>query len=134
MEFLQDLFALIGRVLIGGVFLWGTFEKMRHWRSVVSYYKTKNIPLLKTILPIGIIMKIVGSLSLLFGWYTHVGALLLLIVALLALFKIHDFWAFNKREQAGQKLLFMKELSIIGGLFMILAFGSGNFSISQLLS
>lgn len=129
MEFLQDIFSLVGRVLISAMFLWAAYEKMKNWKATVDYMKTKHIPYLNIILPVGVALKIIGGLSVLLGWHAHIGALLLLIVAISACLKMHDFWRMHGEERNMEKLLFMKDVAVIGGLFMILALGAGNFGI-----
>ena len=129
MEILRDLFSLIGRVLISGMFLWASYEKIKHWNQTVNYLKTKNIPQLNIILPVGIALKIIGGLSVLLGWHAHLGALLLLVVALASLVKMHDWWKKHGPEREMEKLFFIKDVAIIGGLCMILALGAGHFGL-----
>lgn len=131
MEFLKDTFSLIGRVLISGMFLWAAYEKIKHWHQTVSYMKSKSIPSVNIILPVGIALKIIGGLSVLFGWHAHIGALLLLIVAIAAAIKMHDFWNRQGSERETEKILFLKDVAVIGGLFMILALGAGHFGVSR---
>jgi putative oxidoreductase len=131
MELLMDLFSLIGRVLISGMFLWSTYEKIKHWNQTVAYYKTKHIPQLSIILPVGIGMKLVGGFSVLFGWHAHIGALLLLIVTIASVIKMHEFWKVQGAEKELEKMLFAKDVAIIGGLFMILALGAGHFGLGM---
>lgn len=131
MEFLQDIFSLIGRVLISGVFLWAAYEKMRNWNATVAYYKTKNIPQLNIVLPVMVALKVIGGLSVLLGWHAHLGALLLLIVTIISVLKLHAFWEKSGPEKSMEKLFFLKELAIIGGLFMILALGAGHFGLGS---
>ena len=106
MEFLQDIFSLIGRVLISGMFLWAAYEKMKNWNATVTYMKTKNIPYLNIILPIGVALKIIGGLSVLLGWHAHIGALLLLIVAISACLKMHDFWRMQGEERNMEEYIY----------------------------
>lgn len=129
MEFLQDLFSLVGRVLISGMFLWAAYEKMKNWNATVTYLKTKNIPYLNIVLPVGVALKVIGGLSVLLGWHAHIGALLLLIVAISSCLKMHDFWRIQGEEKSMEKLLFIKDVAVIGGLFMILALGAGHFGV-----
>ncbi len=131
MEFLQDIFSLIGRVLISGVFLWAAYEKITHWNATVAYYKTKNVPQLNIVLPIMVALKVIGGLSVLLGWHAHIGALILLIVTILSVLKLHAFWEKTGSEMSMEKLFFLKEVAIIGGLFMILALGAGHFGLGS---
>ena len=103
---------------------------MKNWNATVSYMKTKNIPHLNIILPIVVALKIIGGLSVLLGWHAHIGALLLLLVAVSACLKMHDFWRLHGPERNMEKLFFMKDVAVIGGLFMILALGAGHFGVN----
>lgn len=129
MEFLRDIFSLIGRVLISGMFLWAAYEKIKHWNQTVSYMKSKNIPQLNIILPVGVALKIIGGLLVLVGWHAHIGALLLLIVTIASVLKMHDFWKRQGPEKEMEKMFFLKDVAVIGGLFMILALGAGHFGV-----
>ena len=129
MEFLQDIFTLIGRVLISGVFLWAAYEKITHWNQTLAYMKAKNVPQLNLILPVSVGLKIAGGLSVFLGWHAHLGALLLLIVTIPSLLYMHDWWKKQGAERQMEKLFFLKDVAIIGGVFMILALGAGHFGL-----
>lgn len=128
MEFLQDLFVLLGRVCIGAMFLWGAYEKVKHWNTTKEYMRMKNVPQLNIVLPVSVGLKIIGSLSILLGWHAHIGALLLLIVTIPSAIWLHPFWKIHGTEQNLERALFMKEVSIIGGLLLLLALGAGQWA------
>ncbi|MBU6383461.1 MAG: DoxX family protein [Verrucomicrobia bacterium] len=130
MEFLQDLFSLIGRVLISGMFLWAAYEKITHWDKTATYMRTKNIPYLNILLPVGLGIKIIGGLMVLLGWHAHVGALLLLILCIASVLRMHNWWKKQGAEREMEKLFFLKDVAVIGGLFMILALGAGHFGVN----
>lgn len=127
MEFLKDFFILLGRVFISGMFLWAAYEKIKHWQTTMSYMKSKGVPQVSIVLPASMALKILGALLVLFGWYAHIGALLLLIVTLPFTYWTHPFWKVQGNEQLLERASFMKELGIIGGLLLLLAMGSGHF-------
>lgn len=129
MEFLKDLFVLLGRLLISGMFLWGAYDKIKYWNSAATYMKSRKVPQVHLVLPITIALKIIGGLAVFFGWHAHIGALLLLIVAVPSVLKLHAFWNIHGDERNFEKILFTKEVAIIGGLLLILALGSGHFSV-----
>ena len=128
MEFLKDLFILLGRVCISGMFLWASYEKMRNWHATVAYMKAKHVPQVNIVLPVSLALKIIGGLSVLFGWYAHIGALFLLIVTVPPAIKLHSFWRAQGNEQSMEKALFMKDVAISGGILLLLALGAGGFS------
>jgi putative oxidoreductase len=128
MEFLQDLFVLIGRVLIAGVFLWSAYYKATHWQVSLAYMTSRHVPKPELLLPISIGLKVVGGLLVFFGWHAHIGALLLLINAIPSAYWHHSFWKMpHGPDHKLEKRLFMKEVAIIGGLFLVLALGAGHF-------
>ncbi len=131
MEFLKELFVLLGRLCISAMFLWTAFEKIRNWNTTVSYMRTKNIPQLNIVLPVSLALKIIGGLSVLVGWHAHIGALLLLIVTVPSAVKLHAFWTLQGNERNMEKALFMKEIAVIGGLLLLLALGAGQFGIGR---
>lgn len=130
MEFIRDIFSLIGRVCISSMFLLTCYEQFKHWGATVAYMKSKNVPQLNIILPVAMGMRVLGALMVLFGWHPHLGALMLLAITILSALYLHPFWKSHSSERLLDKALFMKELAIIGGLFMILALGAGHFGIS----
>lgn len=131
MEVIRDIFSLLGRVCISAMFLWACYEKIKHWGATVAYMKEKNVPKLNLVLPTSVGVKILGGLMILLGWHAHLGALLLLVVTIASALFLHPFWKEHGSDRALEKALFMKELAIIGGLFLILALGAGHFGISS---
>ena len=131
MEFLQDLFLLVGRALIAADFLWSAYTKATHWQTSLGYMRARNVPKPDIVLPASIVLKVLGGLLVLFGWHAHIGALLLLIAAIPSTFWHHAFWKMSHGpDHKLEKRIFMKEVAIIGGLFMVLALGAGHFGFS----
>ena len=50
---------------------------------------------------------------------------------LAATFLFHNYWAMPDAQQLVQKLMFLKNLAIAGGLLLIVAFGPGRWSIDK---
>lgn len=130
MELLQDLFVLLGRVCMGAMFIWGAYEKITHWQATESYMKSKHVPQLKIVLPAMIALELIGGFSALLGWHAHFGALLLLIAMAPSVVWFHPFWKANGLEKTEQRISFMKEVSIVGGLLLLLSIGAGHWAFS----
>lgn len=126
MEFVMDLFMLLGRICISGMFLWTAYEKIMHWNTTMTYMKTKHVPQVGIVMPVCVALQVIGGLSVLIGWHAHLGAVLLLIVALFSAAKLHAFWSYQGDVREVEKALFMKDVAIIGGLLLILAMGAGH--------
>lgn len=127
---MESLLILIGRVLLGGFFLWKAAEKVLHWHETNEALRRKKIPYVSYILPVSMVFLVLGGLSVVLGVYARFGALLLLIYMVAHIYKLHAFWSLNAgTERTLEKLMFMKDLAIVGGLFFVLAIGSGAFSV-----
>ncbi len=131
MDFLANLLILIGRVLISLLFLWSAVEKMRHWHQCTEKMKARGVPQVQVVMPVGLILSIIGGLSVLLGFWPRFGAILLLIFAIWTTYWTHRFWEIKEHEARKiEKLFFMKSLAIIGGLLIILAVGAGSFGFN----
>jgi len=64
-----------------------------------------------------------------FGFMTRSAALALAVFTLLASLIFHNFWAVPEAQKMVQNLMFMKNLSVIGGLLVLAAIGPGNWSL-----
>jgi len=87
------------------------------------------------LLPAAIAVELLGGLSLLLGFFSRYGALLLILFLLPATFIFHDFWNIPESEAMAlrmQMIMFMKNMAIMGGLSYIVSFGSGALSIDAM--
>jgi putative oxidoreductase len=119
----MDVIALIGRILLVLVFLGsGTTGHIGQRKGMAQYAASAGIPAAEPLVVLSGVMIIVGGLMVAFGVWGDVGALLLLLVFVLATaFLIHAFWRFaDPHQRMDQQVHFMKNLGLAGG--SILAF------------
>ena len=76
-----------------------------------------------------IVLELGGGLAIMFGFFTRWSALALAGFTLLASFIFHAYWSLPADQQMMQQLMFMKNISITGGLLVLAAFGAGAISI-----
>jgi len=77
----------------------------------------------------GIVLMIMGGLSVLIGYRAKLGALLLLVFLIPSTLTYYlDFSDVMKQQ------MFIRNIAIIGGLLMIVAHGSGRYSIKRMLA
>jgi putative oxidoreductase len=128
---LAGIITLIGRLLLASVFLLtALFSKIPNFHHVADQMAQEGVPFPKVMLVGAIIFLLAGSLSLIVGFKARIGALLLLIFTISGTYYFHHFWTFTEPELMQEQLKsFMKNLSIIGGLLMIIANGPGAFSV-----
>ena len=124
----ENFLILMGRILMGALFLWAGFAKVVHWSGSVQYMKSKNLP--SSLLPAAIALQILGGLSILLGFEARVGCLLLIVFIIPSALKMHDFWNLQDPEKTVEKTMFMKDVAVLGGLLLLLATGAGSFAFN----
>lgn len=130
MEGIESILFLLGRLAIGAFFLWKAIERMQHWNEAGDALRRKGVPHVTYVLPVSMLIQVIGGLSIVLGLYARGGAILLLAFMVFHMYKLHAFWKLNhSTEHALEKLLFMKDLAIVGGLLLLLAVGGGHFSV-----
>ncbi|AMO55463.1 hypothetical protein GZ77_10055 [Endozoicomonas montiporae] len=125
MDQAQKLIAPFGRLLLSLMFIMAGYNKIGGYAGTQGYMEAMGVP--GMLLPLVIIVELFGGLALLVGWNTRIAAFLLAGFTLVANLIFH-----NLTEQM-QSLLFMKNLSVAGGLLMVTALGAGSFSLDNLL-
>lgn len=130
MSFCHNLLLLIGRVCISVLFLWAAGTKITNWQTTLHIMKSKGMPLPNLLLSLGTCMQLLGGMLLLLGLYARIAALILIAFLIPALLKFHDFWRFTGEQRITERTFFMKDIAILGSLFLILACGGGLFSLT----
>lgn len=123
---LHRFYPLLGRILIGSMFLMAGISKLFGFAGIVGYIVSVGLPSPELLAVIAIIFEIGGGLSLILGYKAHHGALALVLFTILASVFFHT----NFGDQT-QMALFTKNFAIIGGLLYIMTFGAGAFSLDS---
>lgn len=126
---LQNPLALIGRVLLALMFVLAGFSKISGFDGTVGYIASGGLPAPSLLAVLTIIVEVGGGLAIIFGFGTRWAALVLAGFTLLASLSFHAFWKVPADQQMVQQLLFMKNISVVGGLLVLAAFGAGAFSL-----
>src|SRR5262249_17848906 len=133
---IQDLIALVGRVLLVAVFFVGAIEgQIFNFRSFIENMKEKSLPYPEALLVGASILVLGGSLLVLLGFKARLGAFLLILFLAAASYLFHDFWNVDKSITLDRYFNvqghFFKNVSIIGALLLIVANGPGVFSLDS---
>ena len=119
-----DLFApLIGRILVGGYFLWSGILAILNFPQTAA-----NVQSAFSFHPVELAMvlvcaQVLGGIAMVVGLKTRSAALLLVIYSIITTLLYTNFLG-----GLGDQTTFLKNMAIIGGLFYISAYGSGNWS------
>jgi putative oxidoreductase len=125
----QDTFALIARLLIAYMFIPSGWAKLVGFSGVVGYIASKGVPFPEVAAAIAVAVELGLGLLLLVGWQARWAALALAIFVAVITPIFHGYWAMPEAQQMMQKQAFNKNLSIVGGLLLMAAFGAGRYSL-----
>lgn len=117
------------RVLLALMFVLAGLSKFADLQGTAGYIASRGLPL-AALAAFGVAaLEVLGGLALAVGLRARwaAGALALFTVAASLLF--HNFWAMPADQAFVNQLMFMKNLSVVGGLLMVVAFGAGPASI-----
>jgi putative oxidoreductase len=80
---------------------------------------------------IAVVMEFVVGIALVVGFYTRPLALLLGIYTLATAIIGHHYWNMTGAEQYVNMINFYKNVSIMGGLFLLSITGPGKYSLDR---
>jgi len=129
MTSLQSTTVLVGRILLGLLFVLSGFAKISGFDGTAGYIASKGLPLPQLVAALTIVVELGGGLALMAGLYTRQAVVALAGFTLLAGVIFHNFWAVPEAEQMAQQINFMKNLAIAGGMLVVAAFGPGRLSL-----
>jgi putative oxidoreductase len=127
----QNLGALLGRVLLALIFLVSGVGKVMDPAGTLGYMNSAHLPAAQLLLWASAVVETGAGLALVLGWKARWGAaaLFLWMIPVTAVF--HNPWAGDPSQAGMQMIHLLKNLGIIGGLLMLLAFGPGGWSVDR---
>ncbi len=130
---MYHIFDLVGRILISAIFIFEAIDSImfaeKTKMTMIEYGITWNPEFL---LYTSIVVLAIGAIMLLIGYRIRFGVWLLLLYWVPVTFIVYSFWNDPVTTQRLNAILFMKNIAIAGGLFMIAAHGGGKYAIQRL--
>lgn len=121
---MQKIVPPLGRILLSFIFLMAGLNQIGDFAGTQQYMASKGMPATGFFLVGAIILELFGSISLILGYKARWGAVALIIFLIPTTLVFH-----TKFSVQGEMIMFMKNLSILGGLFLVASLGPGAFSI-----
>ena len=119
---------LIGRFLFAAIFLMSSFGHFS--AKTIGYAASQGVPLAQIAVPVSGLIALAGGLSILVGYKAKIGAWLLVFFLVPVTFMMHRFWGITDQQAAQmQMIMFMKNISMLGGALLITQFGAGQVSL-----
>lgn len=112
----------IARLLISPLFIVSAISKIKDPDDTKDFMKSKKMPWVDFLYIIAIFLELGGGLLVLTGFYAAVGAILLLLFLVPTTFIFHNFWIYKGQDRTIHMTNFLKNLSMIGGLLLVIGF------------
>ena len=120
----QDIALLVGRILIGALFLIAAYGKMKGYGGTVGYFTKLGIPMPEIATPLSIAFEALAGILLIIGYQTRIVALAIaafcIVTALIAHTNIADGNQLNH---------LLKNLAVAGGCLALFVTGAGAQSV-----
>jgi putative oxidoreductase len=127
-SFSQGAVVLLGRFLFTLIFVMAGANHFN--KQTIGYAASQGVPLASIAVPLSGVIAIAGGLSILLGYRAKLGAWLIALFLVPVTLVMHKFWTVQDPTMAQlQMILFMKNVSMLGGALLISQFGAGPFSL-----
>ena len=127
-SFWQGAVVVFGRFLFALIFLMAGANHFN--KQTIGYAASQGVPLAAIAVPLSGLLAVAGGLSILLGYRAKLGAWLIVLFLVPVSLMMHKFWTVTDPMMAQiQMILFMKNVSMLGGALLITQFGAGPFSL-----
>jgi len=130
----SDVLLLVGRVLLGWLFLTSAWGKFMNMGGYVTYLTNLKVPNPGFFSWIGAPVEFLIGITLLLGFATRYAALLCLLFLIVATALAHRYWEYPAAQVMAQYNNFLKNLAIFGGALLLFVSGPGRYSVDRALS
>lgn len=151
MSVIQSLIGFLGRALLSLIFLASGINQILNWDTTLQLLQrtlNDNLvtamqnPMLSQVLEwaagqsfvllvLATVFQLLGGLMVFLGINTRFGAMLLLLFIIAATGLFHQFWILQGADRDLQMIMFLKNVSIAGGLLFLIAYGNGRCTIGK---
>ncbi len=123
---------LLGRILLSYIFI---TSGSKHFASqTIQYGASAGVPAASYLVPLAGIIAIAGGLLIILGYKARLGAWLLVIFLVPVTLIMHRFWSIQDPMQHQiQNIMFLKNMSMLGGALILTYFGSGPISLDEVI-
>ncbi len=121
----------VGRILIALIFLISGFGKLTGFAGTAGYIASKGLPFPEVLAALTIALEIGGGVLLVLGWKVRLVAALFFLWLIPTTFIFHRYWGVDPAQMQNQMVHFLKNVSIMGAMAMLVAFGPGAFSVER---
>jgi putative oxidoreductase len=131
---LDEFILLLGRILLGWLFVFDGFWKIVDLGPFSAGLARDGVPFLPITAPVAVAVEFLGGLAVLIGFQLRYTTLIMALFVVVASLIRHRYWEFpDPGARAAQVFNFYRNVSIIGGLLILRVAGPGRLSVDVLL-
>ncbi|MBX3646796.1 MAG: DoxX family protein [Rhodocyclaceae bacterium] len=121
--------SVLGRLLLALMFILSGVGKLGNIQGTAAFIASGGLPA-PTVLAVAVgALELFGGLALVVGYQVRLVGLALALFTVAASVVFHAYWSAPAAQQFVTQLLFMKNISVAGGMLLISALGAGPLSI-----
>lgn len=124
MNAFHEWIPLVARIALAAIFVLAGINKITGFEGTVSQVAAVGVPFALAATVIAIIIEVGGGIALAIGYHARWAALALSGFTVLTIIFFHAQWS-----DPVQMIMALKNVSIIGGLLLVYAFGPGPKSL-----
>lgn len=131
---MKDIADLLGRICLSIIFLFEAINSILFYDGTVETMRLYGVTFWPNLwLSIAICGLILGSVLMMVGYFARIGATLCLLYWLPFTFIVYSFWNDPPDTEQLSFLRFTTNMAVAGGLLLLLANGSGKYSVKRLI-
>jgi putative oxidoreductase len=121
----------LGRIFLALLFVVSGVGKVTGYAATAALMASKGLPMVDILLPLTIAVELGGGLLLALGWKARWAAAALFLFLIPTTLIFHQFWGIDPKLVQMQKIHFLKNVAIMGGMLLVLATGAGAWSVDR---
>ncbi|MGD0189511.1 MAG: DoxX family protein [Rhizomicrobium sp.] len=132
MSISERISPFIGRLFIAWFFLSEAWARLANFGATVAVLNAQHIPAAPALLVLALAAMFLGGISLVLGFHTRHGAMLLFGFTVVVSVLMHAFWMTGDGADRGPDYdIFVRNMAIAGGLLLLVGIGPGPFSLDN---
>ncbi len=125
----RDVAVLVARILLAMLFIVSGYGKIGGFEETVGYIASQGMPFPPLMAAGAIVVELGAGLMLLVGYKARWAAMAIFLFMIPTTLIFHNFWSAPPDQAMMQQIGFLKNVSIMGGLLMVWAFGPGRLAL-----
>jgi putative oxidoreductase len=127
----NDAVALAGRILLAAIFVISGFGKIGGFEGTAGYIASHGLPMPQVLAALTVALELGGGILLIVGYKVRWVAIAFFLWLIPTTLIFHKFWGIDAAQAQNQMINFLKNVSIMGGMLLLVAFGPGAYSVDK---